>query len=143
MDPEWDGPLFVLRYVGAKGTQMVAECVGRDTFGERIIRFLVVSNYRVYRPEDVISWEIGRCRVLRGYPRADMPQRFVRRAQFVDCLPVPGPLFPIPIYPEDIDDTMDFVLDEPEDFAEYPVDLPPFPSLASRFFSYFSFTSLF
>ena len=64
MDPEWDGPLFVRRYAGAKGTQMVAECVGRDTFGERIIWFLVVSNYRVYRPEDVISWEIGRSRIL-------------------------------------------------------------------------------
>ncbi len=61
MDPEWDGPLFVLRYVGANGTQMVAECVGRDTSGEQIIWFLVVSNYRVYCPEDVISWEIGRC----------------------------------------------------------------------------------
>ena len=64
MDPEWDGPLFVLHYVGANGTQMVAECVGRDTFGERIIQFLVVSNYRVYHPEDVISWEIGRCQIL-------------------------------------------------------------------------------
>ena len=66
---------------------------------------------------------------------ADMPQRFVRRAQFVDCLPVPGPLFPIPIYPEDIDDT--------EDFVEYPVDSPPSSSLASRFFSHFSVTGLF
>ena len=64
MDPEWDGPLFVLCYVGANGTQMVAECVGRDTFGERIIQFLVVSNYKVYCPEDVISWEIGRCQIL-------------------------------------------------------------------------------
>ena len=114
---------------------MVAECVGRDTFGERIIQFLVVSNYRVYRPEDVISWEIGRCQILRRYPMADMPQCFVRRAQPIDCLPVPGPPFPIPVYPEDIDDT--------EDFVEYPVDPPPFPSLASRFFSYFSFTGLF
>src|SRR6202044_1607136 len=33
MDPKWDGPLFVLRYVGANGNQMVAECVGRDSLG--------------------------------------------------------------------------------------------------------------
>ena len=26
-DPFWDGPLFVLCYVGANGTEMVAECV--------------------------------------------------------------------------------------------------------------------
>ena len=64
MDPEWDGPLFVLCYVGANGTQMVAKCVGRDTFGEWIIQFLVVSNYRVYCLEDVISWKIGRCQIL-------------------------------------------------------------------------------
>ena len=135
MDPEWDGPLFVLRYVGANSTQMVAECVGRDTFGKRIIRFLVVSNFRVFRPEDVISWEVGRCRVLWKYPMAGMPQRFARRAQYINCLPVPGPLFPIPFYPEDTEDNHE---DDPED-----TKISSSPSYLSHFLSIFSFSGFF
>ena len=61
-----------------------------------------------------------------------MPQHFVRRAQYVDCLPVPGPLFPISVYLKDIDDTKGFV-----------VDFPPSSSFASRFLSQFSVTGLF
>ena len=66
---------------------------------------------------------------------APMHQCFVGRAQYADCLPVPGLLFPISVYPKDIVDT--------EDFVEYPVDSPPFSSLASCFFSHFSATGLF
>ena len=134
-DPFWDGPLFVLRYVGANGTEMVAECVGRDTFGRRIIRFLVVSNSRVFHPEDVISWEIGRCRILRRYPMADMPQVFSRRAQLADCLPDPGPIFPIPFLPEDSEG---FHEDDPED-----TEISSSSSYLSRLFSLFSFPSLY
>ena len=41
-DNTWDGPLCVVRYVARGGLEMVAECVGRDVDGQRIVWFLVV-----------------------------------------------------------------------------------------------------
>ena len=43
---------------------MVAECVGRDVDGQRIVQFLVVSNFRIYR-----RWESGEL-IQSQYPDA-------------------------------------------------------------------------
>ena len=53
-DNAWDGPLFILWYVAEGGLEMVAECVGRDFYGSRIVQYLVVLNFRVHR-----RWELG------------------------------------------------------------------------------------
>ena len=49
-DNTWDGPLCVVQYMAKGGLEMVAECVGRDVDDQRIVRFLVVSNFRIYIP---------------------------------------------------------------------------------------------
>ena len=45
-DNTWDGLLCVVRYVARGGLEMVAECVGRDVDGQRIVQFLVVLTFR-------------------------------------------------------------------------------------------------
>ena len=73
---------------------MVAECVGRD--GQRIVWFLVVSNFRIYR-----RWELGEL-IQSQYPDAMASCKYVRKAFVNDTLPVPGPIFPVPFYPDDL-----------------------------------------
>jgi hypothetical protein len=94
-DNAWDGPLFVLRYVAEGGLEMVAECVGRDFYGSRIVRYLVVSNFRVHR-----RWELGVATRFERYPEALDSRKYVRKAFADDALPVPGPIFSIPFYPD-------------------------------------------
>jgi hypothetical protein len=94
-DNTWDGPLFVLRYVAEGGLEMVAECIGRDFFGRRVVRFLVVSNSRVHR-----RWELGVGGQHARYPAALDSRKYTRKAFADDTLPVPGPIFPIPFYPD-------------------------------------------
>jgi hypothetical protein len=94
-DNSWDGPLCVIRYVAEGGLEMVAECVGRDVDGQRIVRFLVVSNFRVHR-----RWELGESTRYVRYPEALDSRKYVRKAFADDTLPVPGPIFPIPFYPD-------------------------------------------
>ena len=93
-DNTWDGPLCVVRYVARGGLEMVAECVGRDVDGQRIVRFLVVSNFRVHR-----RWESGEL-IQSQYPEALASCKYVRKAFVNDTLPVPGPIFPVPFYPD-------------------------------------------
>ena len=62
---------------------------------------------------------------------ADIPQVFARRAQLADCLPDPGPIFPIPFLPEDSEGIHE---NDPEDTE--------ISSYLSRFLSIFSFSSL-
>jgi hypothetical protein len=92
-DDNWDGSLLVLRWVAANSMEIVGECEGRDFEGQHIVRFLIFVHFRVHRPEDVILIE-GMQR-LRQYPRAPDSSVFFARAQAVDQLPPPGPLFSI------------------------------------------------
>jgi hypothetical protein len=94
-DNSWDGPLCVIRYVAMGGLEMVAECVGRDLGGSRIVRFLVVSNFRIHR-----RLELGVSTQHVRYPDALDSRKYVRRALPDDTLPTPGPIFPIPFYPD-------------------------------------------
>jgi hypothetical protein len=66
---------------------MVAECVGRDVDGQRIVQFLVVSNFCIYR-----HWESGEL-IQSQYPDAMASCKYVRKAFVNDTLPVPGPIF--------------------------------------------------
>jgi hypothetical protein len=86
-DDNWDGPLLVLHWVAANSMEIVGECEGRDFEGQRIVHFLIFMHFRVCRPEDVILIE----------PRTPDPLVFFARAQAIDLLPPPGPLFNIPI----------------------------------------------
>ena len=53
-DNSWNGPLCVIWYMTMEGLEMVAECVGRDVYGCRIVHFLVVSNFQIHH-----CWESG------------------------------------------------------------------------------------
>ena len=68
---------------------MVAECVRRDVDGQRIVRFLVVSNFRIYH-----RWESGEL-IQFQYPDALASCKYVRKAFVNDTLPVP-------FYPDDL-----------------------------------------
>ena len=68
---------------------MVAECVGRDVDGQRIVRFLVVLNFWIYR-----HWESGEL-IQSQYPDALASCKYVRKAFVNDTLPVP-------FYPDDL-----------------------------------------
>jgi hypothetical protein len=94
-DDNWDGSLLVLRWVAANSMEIVGECEGRDFEGQRIVRFLIFMHFRVRRPEDVIL--IEGMRRLRQYPRAPDSLVFFARAQAIDLLPPPGPVFNLPI----------------------------------------------
>jgi hypothetical protein len=94
-DDNWDGPLLVLRWVAANSVEIVGECEGRDFEGQRIVRFLIFMHFRVRRLEDVVLVE--GMRRLWQYPHAPDSSVFFARAQAVDQLPPPGPLFTIPI----------------------------------------------
>jgi hypothetical protein len=94
-DDNWDGPLLVLCWVAANSMEIVEECEGRDFEGQRIVHFLIFLHFRVRRPEDVILIE-GMQR-LRQYLCAPDSLVFFARAQAIDLLPPPGPLFSIPI----------------------------------------------
>ena len=48
-DNTWDRPLYVVRFVAREGLEMVAECIGRVVDGQRIVWFLVVLNFQIYR----------------------------------------------------------------------------------------------
>ena len=78
------------------GLEMVAECVGRDVDGQRIVCFLVVSNFWIYR-----HWESGEL-IQSQYPEALASCKYVRKAFVNDTLPVPSPIFPVPFYPDDL-----------------------------------------
>ena len=69
---------------------MVAECVGRDVDGQRIVRFLVVLNFQIY-----CCWESGEL-IQSQYPDVMASCKYVRKAFVNDTLPVPGPIFPVP-----------------------------------------------
>ena len=75
--------------------EIVGECEGRDFEGQHIVRFLIFMHFRVRRPEDVILIE-GMQR-LQQYPRTPDSSDFFARAQTIDQLPPPSPLFTIPI----------------------------------------------
>jgi hypothetical protein len=94
-DDNWDGPLLFLRWVVVNSVEIVGECEGRDIEGQCIVRFLIFMHFCVHRPEDVILIE-GMWR-LQQYPRTPDSSVFFARAQAVDQLPPPGPLFTIPI----------------------------------------------
>lgn len=93
-DENWEGPLAVLRWVAGNDTDMVAECEGKDMNGRRIVRFLVIPEMHVTRPEDVIGWEQWGY-VFRRYTQALGSERFSLRGRFEDELPIPGPFFDV------------------------------------------------
>ena len=74
---------------------MVAECVGRDVDGWRIVHFLVVSNFQIHH-----CWESGEL-IQCQYPDAMDTCKYVKKAFVNDTLPVLGPIFPVPFYPDD------------------------------------------
>ena len=75
---------------------MVAECIGRDVDGQRIVRFLVVSNFWIY-----CRWELGEL-IQSQYPDTMASCKYVRKAFVNDTLLVPSPIFPVPFYPDDL-----------------------------------------
>ena len=75
---------------------MVAEYVGRDVDGQRIVQFLVVSNFRIY-----CRWESGEL-IQSQYPDTMASCKYVRKAFVNNTLPVPGPIFLVPFYPDDL-----------------------------------------
>ena len=75
---------------------MVAECIGRDVDGQRIVWFLVVSNFRIHH-----HWESEEL-IQSQYPDAMASCKYVRKAFVNNTLPVPGPIFPVPFYPDDL-----------------------------------------
>ena len=79
---------------GGGGLEMVAECIGRDVDGQRIVWFLV-SNFQIHH-----RWELGEL-IQSQYPDAMTSCKYVRKAFVNDTLPVPGPIFPVPFYPDD------------------------------------------
>ena len=94
-DDNWDGPLLVLGWVVANSLEIVGECEGRDFEGQCIVLFLIFMHFRVCRPEDVILIE-GMQRMWQ-YPHAPDSAVFFARAQAIEELPPPSPLFDIPI----------------------------------------------
>ena len=75
--------------------EIVEECEGRDFEGQCIVCFLIFMHFCFRRPEDVIL--IEGMRRLQQYPCAPDSSVFFARAQAVDQLPPPGPLFSIAI----------------------------------------------
>jgi hypothetical protein len=130
-DNSWDGLLCVIQHVARGGLELVAECVGRDVDGQRLVHFLVVSNFRIQH-----CWESGEL-IQCQYPDVMDSCKYVRKAFVNDTLPVPGPIFPAPFYPDDSNSPPSYSSSD-----SFPVTPPPSDLLAlfaNTIFHYMSF----
>jgi hypothetical protein len=92
-DYRWPGELMVLRFVGENVQELVAECIGQDESGRRIIRFLVVEKLQVYRPEELVRDFRGRLR-YRKLPQALEAEWYFPRGMMGNDVPLPHYSFP-------------------------------------------------
>ena len=92
-DYSWDGELVVTRFVAENCDEVVAEGVGRDESGCRIVRFLVVDKCWLDGSEDLILDADGRVSNW-TLPRALDKEWYLPRGYQGDNVPFPHYSFP-------------------------------------------------